>query len=197
MEQEVRAQKLQTTYYAVEYFRNQSKEATAMFNLEQVFMVNRFFELKKKAHASEMQIDKMGRRMEQQERTIKILRTILYDALGEVFTCVQKNKKLIEKKCTKFGYDLTGKQNDVFALYQGYLTVIQAINFGTRDREMLDRIRHLEEEIALANSRADAMMWTCQQYLEEEAALRDELLRTKIAYDTLKQESEAEIKRLK
>jgi len=30
------------------------------------------------------------------------------------------------------------------------------------------------------------MMWTCQKYLEEEAALRDELLRTKIAYDDLK-----------
>jgi len=40
------------------------------------------------------------------------------------------------------------------------------------------------------------MMWTCQKYLEEEAALRDELLRTKIAYDDLKQESEEEIRRL-
>lgn len=72
-------------------------------------MVNRFFELKKKAHASDMQIDKMARRMEQQERTIELLRTIISDVLGEVFTCVKKNRKLIEKQCTKFGYDLSGK----------------------------------------------------------------------------------------
>jgi hypothetical protein len=63
-----------------------------MFNLEQVFMVQRYFELKKKAHASEMQIDKMSRKMEVQERTIETLRTFITDVLGEIFTCVKKNK---------------------------------------------------------------------------------------------------------
>jgi hypothetical protein len=63
LETEARQSKVQQTHYAVEYFKVKSSDVLDIFNAEQMFMVHRFYELKKKAVEQDTKIDKMARRM--------------------------------------------------------------------------------------------------------------------------------------
>lgn len=62
-ETECRSLKLQQTHMAVEYFKENTKEVLDMFNEQQCYMFDRYFELKNKASQMDATIGKMGRKM--------------------------------------------------------------------------------------------------------------------------------------
>ena len=101
--------------------------------------------------------------------------TFLHDSLDIIFDMVEKKEEVVRKKIQIQGSQYYRYEEDPFRLYQSYLTLVEPIEVTRDHSNFKEKIVNLQELLEEANERSNAVKVACQEYLDEEKAIKGKI----------------------